>query len=151
MLIYDLDPKSTSVKSNYQLSLTNKWTSTSGFVSIYDTISKRASIICASNWNLNGADVVCRQLGYLGASGYGKYQHFLLWVFVTLFNELYLYYGLDSIQIPSSETSIIISLQCSGTESIIDQCKLNSNFVSCQGSQMAGVVCYVGQTKPFYG
>lgn len=66
MHVYILDTRVT-FRSYYQLSLTQKWNKTSGIVSIYDTINGINAMVCGYNWNMNNADVVCRQMGYLGA------------------------------------------------------------------------------------
>lgn len=59
-------------KYRYNLSLTGGRNLTSGIVRV-NINNNLNGIICLTSWNLNAADVACRQMGYLNAySSRGK-------------------------------------------------------------------------------
>lgn len=79
--------------------------------------------VCAEDWDLNDADVVCRQLGFLGALD-----------------------ALSLFRFSPSELVLLAGVQCNGTEDSLCGCASNgvgptdcpSNcFLGCE----AGVVC----------
>ena len=74
--------------------------------------------VCGENWDLDDANVVCRQLGYPGASQALKDAHF----------------G------PGQGRVWLSNLQCNGSESKLLQC-FQSPYLHCSHSQDAAVVC----------
>ena len=75
--------------------------------------------VCDKAWDMQDADVVCRQLGYPGASGYRSSATF-------------------------GEGSGIVwmdNVQCNGEEQSLSTCNFNGWRSDCDHSQDAGVVC----------
>ena len=75
--------------------------------------------ICADDFTLNEADVICRQLGYQ--------------------------YSNDVLNRQSSSTIVLFGFKCNGDEDKISDCKITETSGSqnrCSGGHAAGVRCY---------
>ena len=46
-----------------------------GSVEVYDNLRDRWGSFCASDWEKQDADVICRQLGFHDGAAHGKYQN----------------------------------------------------------------------------
>ena len=51
--------------SRYTISIQSGYNSTTGWIKVES--SSQSGVICYSGWSLSAADVVCRQMGYVGA------------------------------------------------------------------------------------
>ncbi|XP_047656927.1 deleted in malignant brain tumors 1 protein isoform X2 [Tachysurus fulvidraco] len=76
-------------------------------------------IVCDDNWDLMDAEVVCRQLGCGKAISSTRKSPF----------------------VQGSEPTWLGNVQCTGTESYIDQCSHSGFGVNCGRDEHAGVVC----------
>ncbi|RDD37229.1 MAM and LDL-receptor class A domain-containing protein 2 [Trichoplax sp. H2] len=91
---------------------------------IYVGVNDRYGIICFSAWNLNSADVACRQMGYIGA-----------------------YSSNVTTSIYPTRSVLIDLIECNGYESSIGQCKalIVSSSSSCLSTSIATASCNSGQ------
>ena len=80
--------------------------------------------VCDDGWDLNDAQVVCRQLGFGAVT--------------AIVDDTYIVYGQGSGQIWLNE------LNCTGNELTIENCTHNGwgNIDFCRHTEDAGVVCY---------
>ncbi|RDD44946.1 Galectin-3-binding protein B, partial [Trichoplax sp. H2] len=113
------------INSRYALSLDKTWNSTSGYVSVQ--YKGRTGVICESLWYLENADVICRQIGYIGAFSGA--------------------YGPGS---PRSQATLIHDLSCNGYETVVDQCRISRSSYTCREIYVRGVSCNPGQTAADY-
>ena len=90
-----------------------------GLVAIYNKEFNRYEFICDEGWDLNDAHVICRMMGFPGASDASVRSQ----------------YGL-----PYLETAAMSNVQCTGTENSIFDCPSDPN-PSCNGLRSAGVHC----------
>jgi len=77
--------------------------------------------ICADDFTINEADVICRQLGYQ--------------------------YSNDVLNRQSFSQIVLFGLKCDGDENKISDCKFEERQSRCSGGQAAGVRCY-GNASP---
>ncbi|XP_071492673.1 MAM and LDL-receptor class A domain-containing protein 1-like isoform X7 [Diadema antillarum] len=85
--------------------------------------------VCDDSWDLNDADVICRMLGFSGAT--------------SALQSAYFGEGSGPIWLDN--------VQCSGSESDINQCAHNGfGSHNCVHGEDAGVICYGGYTTPGY-
>ena len=78
--------------------------------------------ICADDFTLNEADVICRQLGYE--------------------------YSNDVLNRQSFSQIVLFDFKCNGDESKISDCKFEEQQNRCNGGQAAGVRCYGTSSQP---
>ena len=102
----------------YTVRLVNGSTNYEGRVEVY--YNDEWGTVCDDGWDLNDAQVVCRQLGYGPA--------------ITING----FYGEDSGQVWLSD------LNCAGIELTIEECSHNGwGIVNCSNAERAGVKCAV--------
>ena len=78
--------------------------------------------VCGAGWDMLAADVVCRSLGYGGASRYR--------VNITIIRQ-------------ENDTMWLSGGQCIGNETSLSQCPHNGwGERTCGGNQSAGVTCF---------
>ena len=98
--------------------LTNGYAPTVGRVEIW--YSDQWNTVCDDFWSIDNAKVVCRQLGYQGASIAHRNAHF----------------GEGSGEI------LLDNVDCTGTETSLLQCKHNGLYShNCDHNEDAGVTC----------
>ena len=78
--------------------------------------------ICADDFTLNEADVICRQLGFQ--------------------------YSNDVLNRQSFNQIVLFGFKCNGDENRISDCKFEEGQNRCSGGQAAGVRCYGTSSQP---
>ncbi|RDD37230.1 MAM and LDL-receptor class A domain-containing protein 2 [Trichoplax sp. H2] len=111
------------IPSSYQLSLRGGYNYSSGRIDV--NYNGQPGIMCSTSWDIYTADVVCRQLGYVGA------------------------YSCNSTAIsrPSGLTAKISYIRCNGYEPTIDGCTIATSNSICQSSNINVVSCRPGSPK----
>ena len=84
-------------------------------------VDGKLGTICADDFTLNEADVICKQLGYQ--------------------------YSNDVLNRQSFSQIVLFGLKCDGDENKISDCKFEERPSRCSGGQAAGVRCY-GNASP---
>ena len=104
-----------------------------GHVEVFDKYHSDFKPVCDRNWDLNDANVICRQLGYPGAIRATTRSHFI--------------YGNNSLRVQQIP-AIFSNVDCSGLEESIFDCldifgmRLDiSTLDSCPSLRTAGVIC----------
>ena len=96
-----------------------------GRVEVY--LNGQWGTVCSDLWGLDDADVVCRQLGFPGASGFT--------VRARTFGE-------------GSGPIFLDNVRCVGDETSINDCVKNAiGFHNCLHSDDAGVICQLGKSR----
>ncbi|XP_060081090.1 scavenger receptor cysteine-rich type 1 protein M160-like [Ylistrum balloti] len=112
-----LGPSSTTYNTQSEIRLVNGFSITSGRVEVFH--GDQWGTVCDDVWDSDDAKVVCRMLGYSHGS---PYTH-------AAFGQ-----GTDPV--------LIQNVECSGTESKLDECRLNTTGSSCDHTEDVGVVCF---------
>ncbi|EDV28715.1 uncharacterized protein TRIADDRAFT_51906 [Trichoplax adhaerens] len=120
-------------RNKYKLAIKDGFDITSGFVNVL--YNKRNGVICSKNWNMNDADVVCRQLGFLNALSANA-----------------------SITQYAIRHEWITELNCKGYESTIDACPIQDSSVirNCSTTDIATISCnqekqqFTSRNRPTY-
>ena len=82
--------------------------------------------VCVDHWGSADATVACRQMGFVGV------------------NDSYsLLFGSGA----SSQRIWLDNVACSGSESRLIDCSLDSNTADCSHSDDVGIVCSIGEWK----
>ena len=87
-------------------------------------------LLCDDDWNLNAANVVCRELGFSGAANLTTHSYF-----GPVETPLMISQG---VAVPYSIKSVV----CDGTEEKVSDCNITAAVDSdCQFGEAAGVIC----------